>query len=60
MADYRNLIGGRLVPAADGRTMDSVNPATGEVWARVPACGPRDADAAVEAARQAFPRWSAL
>ncbi|GAA2315642.1 aldehyde dehydrogenase [Nonomuraea roseoviolacea subsp. roseoviolacea] len=60
MSDYRNLIGGRLVPAADGRTMDSVNPATGEVWARVPASGPRDAEAAVEAAGKAFPRWSAL
>ncbi|WP_328808439.1 aldehyde dehydrogenase family protein [Nonomuraea montanisoli] len=60
MSDYRNLVGGRLVPAADGRTMDSVNPATGEVWARVPASGPRDAEAAVEAAGKAFPRWSAL
>ncbi|MEV0199216.1 aldehyde dehydrogenase family protein [Nonomuraea sp. NPDC050691] len=60
MSDYRNLIGGRLVPAADGRTMDSVNPATGEVWARVPASGPQDAESAVEAAGKAFPRWSAL
>ncbi|MEV0145647.1 MULTISPECIES: aldehyde dehydrogenase family protein [unclassified Nonomuraea] len=60
MTDYRNLIGGRLVPAAGGRTMDSVNPATGEVWARVPASGPQDAEAAVEAAGKAFPRWSAL
>ncbi|NUW30985.1 aldehyde dehydrogenase family protein [Nonomuraea sp. SMC257] len=60
VSDYRNLVGGRLVPAADGRTMDSVNPATGEVWARVPASGPRDAEAAVEAAGKAFPRWSAL
>ncbi|WP_327091004.1 aldehyde dehydrogenase family protein [Nonomuraea sp. NBC_01738] len=60
MTDYLNLIGGRLVPAADGRTIDSVNPATGEVWARVPAGGAADADAAVRAAREAFPRWSAL
>ncbi|MBB5131038.1 aldehyde dehydrogenase (NAD+) [Thermocatellispora tengchongensis] len=57
---YRNLIGGDLVPAADGRTLDSVNPATGEVWARVPASGRADAEAAVAAARAAFPRWSAL
>lgn len=60
VADYRNLIDGRLVPAADGRTLDSVNPATGEPWARVPASGPRDADAAVAAAGRAFPRWSAM
>ncbi|MFB9622964.1 aldehyde dehydrogenase family protein [Nonomuraea helvata] len=60
MPDYRNLIGGELVPASDGRTLDSINPATGEAWARIPACGPRDAEAAVAAARRAFPAWSAL
>ncbi|MBE1585810.1 aldehyde dehydrogenase family protein [Nonomuraea angiospora] len=60
MPDYRNLIGGELVPASDGRTLDSVNPATGEAWARIPASGPPDAEAAVAAARRAFPAWSAL
>ncbi|MEU4830827.1 aldehyde dehydrogenase family protein [Streptosporangium sp. NPDC023615] len=60
MNEYRNLIGGRLVAAADGRTLDSVDPATGEVWARVPASGRADAEAAVAAAREAFPAWSAL
>ncbi|MEU0481683.1 aldehyde dehydrogenase family protein [Streptosporangium sp. NPDC006013] len=60
MDEYRNLIGGRLVAAADGRTLDSVNPATGEVWARVPASGRADAEAAVAAARTAFPSWSAM
>ncbi|MER5997364.1 aldehyde dehydrogenase family protein [Nonomuraea angiospora] len=60
MSDYRNLVGGELVPASDGRTLDSVNPATGEVWARIPASGAPDAEAAVAAARRAFPAWSAL
>ncbi|WP_173521160.1 aldehyde dehydrogenase family protein [Nonomuraea antri] len=60
MADYRNLVGGRLVPSADGRTLDSVNPATGEVWATIPASGPADAEAAVTAAKRAFPAWSGL
>ncbi|WP_433431153.1 aldehyde dehydrogenase family protein [Nonomuraea sp. CA-141351] len=60
MPDYLNLIGGETVPASDGRTLDSVNPATGEVWARIPAGGPRDAEEAVEAAHRAFPAWSAL
>ncbi|GIH76665.1 aldehyde dehydrogenase family protein [Planobispora longispora] len=60
MNEYRNLIGGRLAPAADGRTLDSVNPATGEVWARIPASGKADADAAVAAAREAFPMWSGM
>ncbi|MDX3100730.1 aldehyde dehydrogenase family protein [Nonomuraea angiospora] len=60
MPDYRNLIGGELVPASDGRTLESVNPATGEAWARIPASGAPDAEAAVAAARRAFPAWSAL
>ncbi|TDD07974.1 aldehyde dehydrogenase family protein [Nonomuraea deserti] len=58
MADYRNLIGGELVAAT--RTIDSVNPATGEVWASVPAGGAAEAQAAVAAATQAFPAWSSL
>ncbi|WP_327590559.1 aldehyde dehydrogenase family protein [Nonomuraea sp. NBC_00507] len=58
MPDYRNLIGGELVAAA--RTMDSIDPATGEAWTRVPASGPAEAEAAVAAARAAFPAWSAL
>ncbi|MFC4592493.1 aldehyde dehydrogenase family protein [Sphaerisporangium corydalis] len=60
ITEYRNLIGGRLVAAQDGRTLNSVNPATGEVWAQIPASGRADADAAVAAAREAFPGWSAL
>ncbi|MEZ0072633.1 aldehyde dehydrogenase [Planotetraspora sp. GP83] len=58
--EFRNLIGGELVAAADGRTLDSVNPATGEVWARVPASGAPDADAAVLAAREALPGWAGM
>lgn len=60
VTDYRNLIGGKLVPAVDGRTLDSVNPATGEVWTRIPASGKPDAEAAVQAARKAFPAWAAM
>ncbi|MEV0583473.1 aldehyde dehydrogenase family protein [Nonomuraea sp. NPDC050310] len=60
MIVYRNLIGGELRPAADGRTLDSVNPATGETWARIPRSGPAEAEAAVAAARAALPRWAAM
>ncbi|WP_433336384.1 aldehyde dehydrogenase family protein [Spirillospora sp. CA-294931] len=60
MAEYSNLIGGESRPAASGRTLDSVDPATGEVWARVPRSGAADAAAAVAAARAAFPAWSGL
>ncbi|WP_045877780.1 aldehyde dehydrogenase family protein [Pseudofrankia sp. DC12] len=60
LAEYRNLIGGELRPAASGRLLDAVNPATGEVFARIPAGDRTDVDAAVAAARAAFPAWSAL
>ncbi|PRX06143.1 UNVERIFIED_ORG: aldehyde dehydrogenase (NAD+) [Actinomadura viridilutea] len=60
LREYGNLIGGELRPAADGGALDSIDPATGEVWARVPRGRAADAEAAVAAARAAFPAWSAL
>jgi betaine-aldehyde dehydrogenase len=53
--DHRQcLIDGRWVDAADGRTLDVIDPATGHVFATVPACGHDDAARAVTAARRAF------
>jgi aldehyde dehydrogenase (NAD+) len=60
LPEYRNLIGGEMRAAASGKTLDTFNPATGEVWSRVPASGPEDVRAAVDAAVAAFPAWSAL
>lgn len=61
MREFGNLVGGKVLPAAaGGGWLDSVNPSTGEVWARVPRSGAVDAEAAVEAARSAFPGWAAL
>jgi aldehyde dehydrogenase (NAD+) len=60
LTEFSNLIGGEQRPASGGETLDSVNPATGEVWARIPRGTAEDADAAVTAARAAFPKWSAL
>lgn len=48
------LIGGEWRDAADGRTFDSPNPFTGEVWARAPRGGEDDVDLAVVSARSAF------
>lgn len=39
---------------ASGRHINSENPASGEVWARVPDCNATDVDRAVQAARAAF------
>ena len=54
------FVDGSFVPAADGDRFPSVNPATGEVLAKVAACGAGDVDRAVAAARRAFAdgRWA--
>ncbi|MFE6129806.1 aldehyde dehydrogenase family protein, partial [Streptomyces sp. NPDC056437] len=52
-------IGGRWRPAAGQDTIPVVNPADEQVIAHVPAGGPEDVDAAVRAAREAFPGWAA-
>ncbi len=54
-----NFIGGEFVAPAGGTHFDDVDPATGEVCARVPDSDGRDVGAAVAAARGAFPGWSA-
>jgi acyl-CoA reductase-like NAD-dependent aldehyde dehydrogenase len=50
----RMLIGGEQVDAAEGRTFEVINPATGSVIATAPLGGKADVDRAVEAARRAF------
>ncbi|WP_233850009.1 aldehyde dehydrogenase [Paraburkholderia sp. HD33-4] len=56
------VIGGELRGAVSGETFPSINPATGEQLAEVPACAKEDVDAAVASARAAFNdgRWSRL
>jgi aldehyde dehydrogenase (NAD+) len=52
-------IGGRWRPAAGPDTIAVVNPADEQVIAHVPAGTAEDVDAAVRAAREAFPAWAA-
>jgi betaine-aldehyde dehydrogenase len=54
METLRNWIDGEWVPAASGKTLEVLNPATREVIARAPDSGPEDVDRAVRAARRAF------
>ena len=58
----RLLIDGRRVEALSGKSFDSINPATGEVLARVSEGDAADIDLAVAAARRAFDdgRWSEM
>ena len=51
---YKMLIDGEWVSASDGGEFDSVNPATGEVWCKVPEATADDVDRAVQAANRAF------
>ena len=51
---FRMLIDGQWVEAADGRTFESINPATGEAWAEIPEATESDVNRAVEAAHRAF------
>src|SRR5688572_17145943 len=48
------VIGGERPEAADGRTFETVDPATGEPICEVAHAGPEDVDRAVAAARGAF------
>ena len=54
-----NYVGGAWTPPVGVIAIDVVNPATEEIIDQVPGGDPADVDAAVAAARQAFPGWAA-
>jgi betaine-aldehyde dehydrogenase len=53
----RNFVNGQQVEAADGRTSEVINPATGEAYAVAPVSSAADVDAAMQAAAAAFESW---
>jgi len=53
------LIGGKSVPAKDGRTFQRMDPVKGTPATEAAAAGVADVNAAVEAAAAAFPAWAA-
>jgi acyl-CoA reductase-like NAD-dependent aldehyde dehydrogenase len=59
---HRLIVGGERLGAADGRTFETLDPATGRPIAEVPHAGTADVDGAVSAAREAFEdgRWSGI
>jgi aldehyde dehydrogenase (NAD+) len=57
---YQLFIGGRFVDAKAGGSFTTVNPATEAPLAVVAEAGADDVDAAVKAARKAFPKWAKL
>jgi betaine-aldehyde dehydrogenase len=52
-----NVVGGERVDAVDGRSMDLVDPTTGEVFGSAPVSGAEDVDRAFAAASAAFESW---
>ncbi len=57
--ETRNYIDGAWREAESGRTYPTINPTTGEVLAEVARSSNADVDAAIAAARNAFPAWKA-
>jgi acyl-CoA reductase-like NAD-dependent aldehyde dehydrogenase len=58
--EKKMYIGGRFVDALSGATVQTLNPSTNEPFGMVPAADQADVDAAVAAAREAFPGWSSI
>jgi (Z)-2-((N-methylformamido)methylene)-5-hydroxybutyrolactone dehydrogenase len=53
---YNLFIAGQWGPGSDGQVMDSINPATGQPWARFDCASAADVDRAVQAAQAALDR----
>lgn len=60
MLEMKMRIGGEWVASASGEWLDVVDPARGEVFARVPRGGASDVDQAVQAAKEGQARWAAV
>lgn len=58
MIEIKNYIGGEHIAPLDGQYLDNINPATEEVYSKVPASKEADVLKAIEAAKMAFPAWS--
>jgi aminomuconate-semialdehyde/2-hydroxymuconate-6-semialdehyde dehydrogenase len=58
MITLGQFIDGRFVPPASGEYLPDLEPGTGREIARIPDGDAQDIDAAVSAARRAFPSWS--
>jgi len=54
------FIGGQWVKASSGKTITSINPSNGDVLGEAPLASEEDVDAAVAAAKDAFPAWAAM
>lgn len=58
MKKIQNYIGGKLIPPADDAYIENINPAIGQPYSLIPDSNANDIEAAVSAAKEAFPAWS--
>lgn len=54
----QNFIGGEFKDPISNQYIDNINPATGEKYGQIPNSNSQDVQAAVDAAKKAFPLWS--
>ena len=59
MKKIQNYIDGRLQEPAGGKYLDNYDPSRGKVYSLIPDSSSEDVQLAVDAARKAFPGWSA-
>ncbi|MCA6078142.1 aldehyde dehydrogenase [Fulvivirga sedimenti] len=60
MADILNYINGQWKASDSGDWIDNVEPATGQVYSRLPDSNTGDINEAVNAAQAAFPSWAGM
>jgi len=60
MLHIHNYIGGQFVPSQSGDTLDVIEPATGQIYAQLPASAGADVDQAVRTAAGAAKSWAAV
>ncbi|MBL7923796.1 MAG: aldehyde dehydrogenase [Bacteroidia bacterium] len=60
MQKIQNYINGKFADPQSGTYIDNYNPATGQVYSLIPDSDERDVEAAVQAAKKAFPAWSGM
>ena len=53
-----NFINGAQAPPIDGKYLDNYCPSTGKIYSKIPRSNHKDVDAAVSAAKAAYPAWA--
>ncbi|WP_060681503.1 aldehyde dehydrogenase family protein [Virgibacillus halodenitrificans] len=60
LKEYHNIINGKPSPVSSGKMMDSIDPATGKPWSKIPLSKVEDVERVTASARGAFAAWSSL